>query len=279
MQTKNKHCVWYTPLIAVFMPMTISAATLQASTWKAWEQYLEAANLRMEQRLGSGSTFLWAEEEPDRLARVRAGQIGVSPVGPENPKRVPSGLIHDWVGAVFIADTTLQDVLKVVTDYAHYKDWYLPSVVDSKVIATGAIDRFSMVAVNKSFLLKTALDADYESRYVSIDQKRGYSTSRMTRLQEIQDYGTPTQHTLREGEGTGLVWRLFTITRYSERDGGVYVEREAIGLSRDIPTSMRWLAAPIVRRVSRGTLWTSLRQTEIAVKRGRLTDVGILGSR
>jgi len=51
-----------------------------------------------------------------------------------------------------------------------------------------------------------------------------------------------------------------------ERDGGVYVEFEAIGLSRDIPASMRWLIDPIVRRVSRRSLLTSLQQTEKAVR-------------
>jgi hypothetical protein len=67
------------------------------------------------------------------------------------------------------------------------------------------------------------------------------------------------------GEGSGVIWRLFSIASYRERDGGVYIELEAIALSRDIPASLRWLAEPIVRRVSRASLSTSLRQTENAV--------------
>lgn len=54
-------------------------------------------------------------------------------------------------------------------------------------------------------------------------------------------------------------------SRNFERDGGVYIELEAIGLSRDIPASLRWIVVPIVRRVSRGPLSTSLQQTENAV--------------
>jgi hypothetical protein len=68
------------------------------------------------------------------------------------------------------------------------------------------------------------------------------------------------------GEGSGLIWRLFSIARYAQRDGGVYVELEAIALSRDIPPTFRWLIEPIVRRVSRGSLLTSLQQTENAVR-------------
>ena len=53
-----------------------------------------------------------------------------------------------------------------------------------------------------------------------------------------------------------------------ERDGGVYIELEAIALSRDIPVSFRWIVEPIVRRISRSSLTTSLRQTEGAVRSG-----------
>ena len=69
-----------------------------------------------------------------------------------------------------------------------------------------------------------------------------------------------------ENEGSGLIWRLFGITRFEERDGGVYVELEAIVLSRDIPASLRWLIEPIVRRVAKGSLAISLQQTRDAVR-------------
>lgn len=255
------------PLITLLSPATVNAANLEPATSKAWEEYVHLSALRMEQRLSPGKTFLWVDEVPERLARIRAGEIVVSQVGPQSPRRVPSGMIHDWVGAVFIAHASLKDVLQVVGDYARYKDFYPPTVIDSKVIATGeAKDRFSMVLLNKALFLRTALDTDYESCYVHIDDRRGYSVSQTTRLQEIEEYGAVSQRVLREGEGNGIVWRLFSIARYVERDGGVYLELEAMGLSRDIPASLRWLAEPIVRRVSRGSLSTSLRQTEQAVR-------------
>jgi hypothetical protein len=254
------------PFIALFST-TVRAASLEPNTLAEWNRYIESANTRAEQRLGPGKTFLWVDEIPDRLAKVRAGEIVVAPVEPQNPKRVPSGLIHDWVGAAFIPDTTLKDVFQVVRDYARYKDVYQPTVIDSKVMAPSeASDRFSMLFMNRSFFRKMALATDYESSYVHIDDRRGYSVSRSTRIQEIEDYGAPAQHVLQEGEGKGIIWRLFSVTRYVERDGGVYIELEAIGLSRDIPASLRWLVEPIVRRVSRESLSASLRQTANAVR-------------
>lgn len=254
------------PLMTLFFPATVNAASLEPTTSKAWDEYLESANTRMEQRLSPGKAFLWVDEVPDRLARVRAGEILVSPVGPQNPKKVPSGLIHDWVGAAFIPHAKINDVQQVVRDYARYKALYQPSVIDSKVIALGeAKDRFSMLLMNKSLFRRTAFDTDFESRYVHVDDRRGYSVARTTRIQEIDEYGAPAQHMLHEGEGNGIIWRLSSITRYVERDGGVYLEFEAIGLSRDIPGSLRWLVEPIIRRVSRRALSTSLQQTKTAV--------------
>jgi hypothetical protein len=255
------------PLVTLLSPTATHAAHLTPATSEAWEEYVKSANLRMEQRLSPGQNFLWVDEAPDRLASVRAGEIVVCPVGPQSPKKVPFGLIHDWVGAVFVPNVSLNDALQVVRDYGRYKDLYQPSVIDSKLIATGEEkDRFSMMLLNRSLLLKTAFDADYESRYVHVDDRRVYSVSRTTRLQEIEEYGSPSQRLLQEGEGNGIMWRLLGITRYMERDGGVYIEFEAIGLSRDIPASIRWLVEPTVRRISRNSLSTSLQQTESAVR-------------
>ena len=253
----------------LLLPVTVHAARLEPTTSKAWAEYVEAANMRMEQRLNPGNSFLWVDEAPARLQKVRSGEIVVSPVGLQSPMRVRSGLIHDWIGAVFIPHVSINDVLKVARDYARYKELYRPAVIDSKVIATGEVnDRFSMLLLAKSAFLKTAVDADYEASYVRVDNQRVYRVSRTTRVQEIENYGTPSQHMLNPGEGMGLIWRIATITRYVERDGGVYIEFEVMALSRDIPSSFRWLIEPLVTRASRRSLWVSLRQTRNAMSQG-----------
>jgi hypothetical protein len=86
------------------------------------------------------------------------------------------------------------------------------------------------------------------------------------RVQEIEDYGRPGEHRLPEGQGGGYIWKLHSIARFEQRDGGVYVELEAMALSRDVPAMLRFVVDPIVRRVSRNSLFTSLEQTEHAVR-------------
>jgi hypothetical protein len=253
-------------VIFVFLG-TASAANLNPETLKAWEEYVEVASAQIQERLSPGHPFLLSDEDPGRAAKLRSGEILVSPAGPYIPKRVPSGLIHDWNGEAFIPNATLLNVLRVVRDYDCYKEVYHPTVVDSRALAIGeSEDQFSMLLMNKSLISTTALDSDFRSSFFRVNDQHWYSVSESMRIQEVADYGTSGQQMLPENEGTGLIWRIYSITRFEERDGGVYIELETIVLSRDIPILLRWIVDPIVRRVSRESLMTSFRQTEDAVR-------------
>jgi hypothetical protein len=253
-------------LVIFFFPNAARAGNLKSETLKAWGEYVTTVNAQMQERLKPDHHFISSDEDRDRAAKLRRGEILVSPPGQHIPKRVPSGLIHDWSGETFVPHATLHDVLRVVRDYDRYKEIYRPVVADSKAIVTGeSEDQFSMLLVNKSLISKTALDSDFRSSYFRVDDQRWYSIVEAIRIQEIADYGTRGQHTLPVDDGAGLIWRIYTITRFEERDGGVYIEAEAIVLSRDIPISLRWIVEPIVRRVSRESLLASLRQTQDAV--------------
>jgi hypothetical protein len=254
-------------LVFLFAPAKAIAADLKPETLQAWDEYVKTLNIEMQDHLRPDHPFLLTDEAPDRSARLRSGEIVVSPAGPNIPKRVPSGLIHDWIGVAFIPNATIHDVLPVVRDYQHYKDMYHPGVIDSKAITIAeSEDRFSMLLMNKSVVSKTALDGEYRSSYVCVDDHRWYSVSETIRIQEIAGYGTRNQHMLPEDQGTGLIWRIHSVTRFEEGDGGVYIELEALVLSRDIPGSLRWFVEPIVKRVSRESLETSLHQTQEAVR-------------
>jgi hypothetical protein len=182
-------------------------------------------------------------------------------------------LIHHWIAAAFLPNVKLDDILDVTEDYDRYQEFYRPSVIASKTIARGdSNDYFSMQLMNKAFFLKIMLDADYQSTNVRLDDRHFYSVSRSTRVQEVDDYGRPSQHRVPEGQGGGYIWKLFSIARLAQGDGGVYIEFEAIALSRDIPAAVRFVVDPVVRSASRNALLTSLKQTEEAVC-GRSVDV------
>jgi hypothetical protein len=259
-------------LAIIVLPIQADAATLKPETVTAWDDYLQSASANLQDRLRSGGSFLWTFEDPERAAKVHSGEIVVGPVG-QNPKKVSGGLIHDWMGAVFVPNLKLDDILKVTRDYDHYKEYFHPSVVESKAVGRdGAEDKFWMLLMNNTFFLTTALEADYEVTNVRLDDRRFYSISKTTRVQEVDEYGQPGEHRKPEGEGSGYVWKLYSVARLEERDDGVYIELEAIALSRDIPAALRVVADPIVRHLSRNSLLMSLKQTEEAVS-GKPADV------
>jgi len=258
---------------ALLLPLHAHAANLKAETVAAWDDYVQSVSVTLQNRVRPGGSFLWTYEEPERIAKVRRGEIVVAPAPGPSPRKVRGGLIHHWIGVAFLPNVKLDDVLEVTEDYDRYQEFYRPSVIASKTLAReDSNDYVSMQLMNKAFFLKTMLDADYQSTNVRLDERRFYSVSRSTRVQEIQDYGRPSQHRMPEGQGGGYIWKLFSIGRLYQRDGGVYIELEAIALSRDIPAALRFVVDPIVRSVSRNALLTSLTQTEEAAC-GKSADI------
>ncbi len=63
------------------------------------------------------------------------------------------------------------------------------------------------------------------------------------------------------GEGHGFLWRLYSYWRFQEKDGGVYVECEAVSLTRKVPTGLGWLIDPIIRNLPRESLSNTLHAT------------------
>jgi hypothetical protein len=254
-------------LILLRLHPSAGAATLKPETKAAWDAYLQAAHDAMQARLQPGAHFLWLDDHPEQMEKIRAvREPYIAPVSRQIPKRVPSGLIHDWLGVGFVPNATAEDILRIVRDYDRYKEVYRPGVIDSASHSTdGVTDLFFMRLANRSVVSKTALDTDCAASYFRVDDHRWYIVSNSTHIQEIDKFGTPEQRTLPEDTGTGLIWRLSSIARLEERDGGVYAELEAIALSRDIPAALRLFVTPIVRRVARGSLETSLHQTKAAI--------------
>jgi hypothetical protein len=240
---------------------------LQTDTIKAWEEYVREADARMQTRLGGQTPFLWIDESPDRSRRIKEGEIVVAPAVSHGTQHVPNGLIHDWIGGVFIPGAKVERLFAVMQDYDKYKDFFKPAVIDSKLLAcTAGGQRFSMLWLRKVLFVTAAMKGEYEARQTRVDSRRGYGVSRSVQLQEIENYGTAQQKLLAPGTGNGYLWRLHSITRYEQRDDGVYLEVEAMALTRDIPASVRWLAKPVIHRLSMNSLTTMLQEIRDAVK-------------
>jgi hypothetical protein len=262
------------------VPVPASASDLQPETKNAWNEYVRSADLRMKDRMEGKASFLWTNESADRRERVGRGEIAVAPVLARGTQKVPKGLIHHWVGGVFLPGATIDSLSALLHNYGAYRDFYKPVVVDSKILGCTSTDpRFWMLWQTKVLLITAAIEGQYQAHHVRVDSRREYDISDSIVVQEIENYGRAGQHVLPDGTGSGYVWRLHSIARYEQRDGGVNLEVEAIALTRDIPSSVRWFVNPIVNRLSTNSLIATLQQTRDAMNStASLTDTGAVCS-
>jgi hypothetical protein len=250
------------------MAGALAATDLKPRTVQAFDAYISKLEARLDQQVKS-PTFLWSDQAAGRAAQVRQGQGTAESLTGKNPLAVPDGLIHDWVGAVFIPGTTLEKTIRLVEDYNHHKDVYKPEVVDSKLISRDGNDFKIELRLLKKKVITVVLDTWYDVHYVPVDASHWYSRSYSTRIQEVENSGKSDERLQPAGQDHGFLWRLYSYWRFVERDGGVYVECEAVSLTRDIPTGLGWMIEPIIRQLPRESLVNTLRKTRDALAGGR----------
>jgi hypothetical protein len=137
-------------LVLLAVPAISKASELKRETLNAWDDYLRTTNLRMHRKLGTGHPFLCIDEESGRSQRIRQGEILISPTREAGPQKVHDGLIHDWIGAIFIPCVKINDVFAVAHDYYRYKEFYKPTVIESKLLGqTGEEYQFSMLGLKR----------------------------------------------------------------------------------------------------------------------------------
>jgi len=238
----------------VSAPASSMGNDLKEQTLTAWDGYVSTTCSRAEAR-AKESPFLRIDDTPERRLQVRAGETTVWRERAGHSAKVPHGLIHDWMGAVFIPKVTIADVIAVVRDYDRYGEVYTPAVIRANRLGSEEnADRFSMLLMQKVLFVTAATKGEYETRYVQVDAKRWYSISKSTQLQSIVNFGQPDMRELPPDQGPGYVWRLFSFTKFEESEGGVFIVLEAIGFSRDVPMLVRWLLDPIVEQLPKNSL-------------------------
>ena len=250
------------------MAQSAKPVQLKPQTVKAFQAYIREAEAEMEQTLGSGSSFLWSDGNPDRADQVREGQIVAQFWSGKGPVKVPNGLIHDWIGAAFIAGATVRDVLTLVQDYDNHKNIYKPEVIASTLISHHGNDFQIYMRLLKKKILTVVLDTDHDVHYRSLGPGRWVCRSYTTRILEVENQGTPKEKVLPPDTGYGFLWRLYSYWRFAEQESGVCVECRAISLTRDVPLGLGWLIEPIIQKLPKESLINTLKATRQALQDG-----------
>jgi hypothetical protein len=258
-----------TLLLATGAP--VGAAELRGQTLQAYSEYISAVRRWFEERVRIGSPL--ADITPADLTRsVRDGHALVQGVREDGIIDVPGGLIHHWRGVAFIPDVTLQEVIAVSQDYANYKHVYGPIVEAGVLEQTGDTFRVLMRIQKSSGLVTAVLDVWSVVQYEWHGDNLAYSASDSERITEVKNAGKSDEQRLPPDQGRGYLWRANTFSRFAERDAGVLVELENVGLSRGFPPMLGWIIEPIARRIGRSSVEDSLlefRQAVLAAHRAR----------
>ena len=227
-------------------------ARLRSETVASFGRYVRLTDERNEIELKRGSALLWIDSLPETLhseayAALKRGEVQVHQLSTlENGQPIvcPGGMIHHWVGVVFIPGAKLDDVLAVLEDYDHQSTYYSPDVERSKIESQDG-DHFRVfLRFRRHKVITVVLNTEHDVHYFHDARGRAHSRSSAVRIAEVENPGKSDEREKQPGDDGGFLWRMETWWRMEERDGGVYVQSEAASLTRDIPPVLAGWSAP-----------------------------------
>ena len=251
---------------------SLSATTLQPETSAALDHYVHAAEQRMAVDQSAGNFFyLDALPPSDRrtaLDRLHHADVLTQPLealdaGHSIP--IPGGLVHHWIGAVFIPGATLQQTLAFLQDYDHQSRFYAPDVQRSRLLSRDGNHFQVSLRLKRTKVVTVFLDTEYDVTYSQLDATRSSARSYSTRIAEVENAGRPNERDRPVGQDHGFLWRLNSYWHFIQRDGGTYVQLEAISLTRDIPTGADWIVRPFIASIPQESLAFTLTRTREAL--------------
>ena len=247
------------------MACPAAAADLEPRTVAAFDRYVAVT----EAQAAAAGQFLAvdalaANERQAALARLRRGELVIDrPQTTQGgtPIDIPSGLVHHWRGTAFIPGATVAQAVALLQDYDRHAQIYSPNVARSRTLSKdGDVYRVYLRFFMKK-VITVVVNSEHEARFSSSAPDRAQSRIHSLRIAEVEDPDTPREREMPVGRDGGYLWRLNTYWRFLDRDGGTYIQCEAISLTRAIPTGLGWLVGPFVTSIPRESLAFTLETT------------------
>jgi len=248
------------------------AAQLKPETDAAFQHYVSVTEAQMDDDVRL-NRFLVIDRLPD-LQRKQAydqlqqGEVYIEELHTrenQHPIHIPSGLIHHWVGVIFVPNSTASQVEAVLHDYDDEAEIYKPDIRKAKLIEQNGDDSKIYLQFYSRTIVTVVLNAYFTVVEKQLGAKRIQSVSRSTRVAEVANWDGPDEHERPDGGDHGYMWRLNSYWRIEEKDGGAYVENESITLTRTVPPLLEWLIDPLTKSIPHDVLVHTLTNTRKAV--------------
>jgi hypothetical protein len=249
-------------------------AQLKPKTLEAFDRYVKLTEARNVEELKRGTNLLWIDGLPQQqraeayeaLKRGEVKMKKLETLDGGKPIACPSGIIHHWVGVVFLPGAKLEDVLGMLEDYDKHYVYYGPDVERSKIESRNG-DHFRVfLEFRRHKVITVVLNTEHEIEYFHDGPERAHSRSSAVRIAEVENPGKSDEREKTPGDDGGFLWRMETWWSMEERDGGVYVQSEVVSLTRDIPVVLKWMIEPFVTSIPKETLTATLVATRKAVE-------------
>jgi hypothetical protein len=255
------------------LPCPSAAAEPKPAALRGFEQYVQQTEQRIAGEVRAAGAFLWVDELPatrrdQARERLRRGEVVI-----ERVERRPAGggistpgaMIHHWMGTVLIPGATLAEVLRTIQDYDRHQEYFRPEVERSRTLRHDGNDYTVYLRLKRIKVITVVLDSEHQVRYLRLDAARAYSESHSTRIAELEHPGEAGERALPAGDDHGFLWRLNSYWRFLETSEGVYVQCEAVSLTRDVPAGLGWLIGPFIESIPKESLQFTLQSARAAV--------------
>jgi hypothetical protein len=246
------------------------AADLLPPTVAAFDRYVTVTEVRAT----AATPALWIDGLPDArrrelLTELRAGRTVVERLKTRDGGRdivVPDGLIHHWIGTVFVPNASVSEAVSLLQDYDRHADVFAPAVQRSRILLRDSDDFRVFLRFYQKKGITVVVNSDHTARFTRLTDSHVSSRIVSTRIQEVENPGGPDEREKPVGRDGGYLWRLNTYWHFVERDGGVYVQCESVTLTRSIPFGLGWLVGPFITSIPRESLTFTLETTRKALR-------------
>src|SRR6266853_2316353 len=169
-----------------------ASASLSYPTKEAYERYVALTDARNVAEVREGGPFLWVDTLPqvrreETYSAMKRGEVVIERLESRDhgdPIPCPGGLIHHWVGALWIPGATLSQTLALVQDYNLHVQVYSPLELRSQILEHQGNDFKVLIRYRRKKVITVVLDTDFQLNYHTLDATHAWSHGRTQSVRE-----------------------------------------------------------------------------------------------